>query len=729
MPGLRVVVGSILAYQSSSTPGEMATSARARQARRGKRRRIIERPRLFALLDESPARVRTLIAAAGYGKTTLAHQWVRRDERRYAWFTARRSSTDVAALALGVARASAGLFPSCDARLREHLRAVPNPGEHVDVLADILGEELEAWGRGDWLVIDEYNELAASADAEQFVAELVASCPIQVLIASRQRPSWISGRSILYGEILELNQTALAMDTREAAEVLSRSSRSASGLVALANGWPAVIALAAVSSAELEADVDVPDSLYRFFAEEVFDSLGELVREGLATLAVAPVLDRELAAELLGDERAEEVCFAALDVGILEERDDHLDLHPLARSFLEEWAAPRPGEQERVVAAASTCLRRFEARRDWDAAFDVIARRGPPTELGGLVTQALDELLETARLSTIESWCDFAADADEAHPIFDIARAEVALRHGRHAEAQSFAEAAAAADEPSLTFRGLAVAGRAAHLASREEDGLELFKRAEAAATSDAERRDALWGQVMCEIELERPEAATTLSQLRASVAIADGREVVRSAAHDLDYQVKFGSSLDSVEAEVAYELVDRVSDTLVRTAFRNVYSHALVLCARYAEALGISHVLLDDARSHRIDFAIPYALCSAAMASAGLREWSKARAYLDEATLTARGTRNAYAEQLCYAARVRMLAAARQAPHRAHGRVASSPRIACSNSRRGIGLAGSCARLRRTAPRSSTAHRGVRGSTSALEPASSARDRCRRSP
>ena len=490
----------------------MATTARARQARRGKRRRIIERPRLFALLDESPARVRTLVAAAGYGKTTLAYQWVRREERRSAWFTARRSSTDVAALALGVAHAASRIFPGCDARLREHLRAVPNPGEHVDVLADILGEELEAWGQGDWLVIDEYNELTASADAEQFVAELVASCPVQVLIASRQRPAWISGRSILYGEILELNQTALAMDTNEAAEVLSQSSRSASGLVALANGWPAVIALAAVSSAELEADVDVPDSLYRFFAEEVFNSLGELVREGLATLAVAPVLDRELASELLGEERAEEVCFAALDVGILEERDDALELHPLARSFLEEWAAPRPGEPERAAAAGATCLRRYEARCDWDAAFDVIARRGLASELEGLVTGALDELLETARLPTIESWCDFAADADQACPIFDIARAEVALRHGRHAEAQSFAEAAATAGDPQLEVRGLGVAGRAAHLASREEEGLELFKRAEAAATTDSERRDALWGQVMCEIELERPEAADRLS-------------------------------------------------------------------------------------------------------------------------------------------------------------------------------------------------------------------------
>ena len=71
---------------------------------------------------------------------------------------------------------------------------------------------------------------------------------------------------------------------------------SAAGLVAVANGWPAVIGLAGVSNVELEDSEQLPESLYRFFAEEVFASLDDDVKAGLATLAVAPVLDRELAA-------------------------------------------------------------------------------------------------------------------------------------------------------------------------------------------------------------------------------------------------------------------------------------------------------------------------------------------------------------------------------------------------------------------------------------------------
>ncbi len=41
----------------------------------------------------------------------------------------------------------------------------------------------------------------------------------------------------------------------------------------LRTGWPAVIGLASVSSAEIEAGEQVPESLYRFFADEVFAAL------------------------------------------------------------------------------------------------------------------------------------------------------------------------------------------------------------------------------------------------------------------------------------------------------------------------------------------------------------------------------------------------------------------------------------------------------------------------
>jgi ATP/maltotriose-dependent transcriptional regulator MalT len=608
---------------------------------------------VLTLLDESTARVKTLVAPAGYGKTTAAEQWVAKAGRRGVWYRARRASTDVAGLALGVARACSEIVGGCDERLREHLRAVPSSGAHVALLAEILGEDLADWPSEAWLVLDEYQELARSSEAEHFVAELVAACPVQLLIATRQRPAWVTARGILYGEVLELTQFALAMDNREAAEVLGdRTGPSASGLVALANGWPAVIGLASVSSAEIDGEDPVPESLYRFFAEEVFDALGSGVREGLAALAVAPLLDRELAGELLGEDHVDSVCAAALDVGILEERGPQLELHPLARSFLDGRSGHPLAEPE---AKVGICLRRYRARRDWDAAFDLVSRRGLERELEPLLRDALDDLLSSARLSTIEDWCALATSFGINAPIVSVARAEISLRQGRHSEAQSFAESAAA-EASDVSFRALSVAGRAAHLASREQEALALYKRAEAAAATETNRRDALWGQLICAAELELPEATATLGRLSAGVRASDPRDAVRAAAYTLMYQLRM-ASLDLTEADTAIEFLGTIDDPLVKSAFQSAYANALALSARYDEALQVAATLIDTAQRYRLDFALPYGHCWAGLAHTGLRQWSRARACLLDGARAAQDSGNLHAEQNCYSAVVRCLA------------------------------------------------------------------------
>ena len=618
------------------------------------KRRIIERPRLFALLDDSKARVRTLIAPAGYGKSTLAEQWVHRSDRRGAWFTARSSSTDVAALALGLARSAATIVPGCDARLREYLRAVPAPADNVGVLAEILGEDLASWPTDAWLVIDDYHEVAQEPKSEQFVDSLIDAAPIQCLIASRQRPSWVSTKRILYGGLLELSKTALAMDNHEAAEVLlARTEASASGLVALANGWPAVIGLASVSSAEIESDVEqLPESLYRFFAEEVFSALGDEVQQGLTTLSVAPVLDRDLVHELLGADSAERIAAAALDVGILVERGAQLELHPLARAFLADRSYQfglRP-----AAGASTACLTYYRARSEWDAAFEIAARGGEPGELTALLSHALDELLDGGRVSTVRNWVDVAATKGFTAPIFALARGEVMLRSGRHIEAIAHAEMAARCD-PTLAYRALSVAGRAAHVASREDEALELYRRAHDVASNDAERRDALWGQLVCLIELESDAATEAFEALKGTVRRAEIRDVLQCATYGLSYQANLGS-LDLADADDAALLLASVSDPLLVSAFQSMYGVTLCLAARYKDALEVATAFMATIDRYRFDFAAPYASATAALASAGLRRWSDANAYSRKAVDLARHNRDGHAWQLCSSVLMRVL-------------------------------------------------------------------------
>ena len=240
-----------------------------------------------------------------------------------------------------------------------------------------------------------------------------------MLIASRSRPSWVAGRHILYGEVLEITQTALAMSVDEVEEVFGgRHAELTPGLLAIADGWPAVIGLASVADATPAADVDMPEALYEFFADEVYRALELPVRTGLAILGALPLFDRELAAELLGAERAETVCGEALTLGVLDERDGRLELHPLAATFLEARARRDAGEElDRVAPAALAAYRR---RREWDAAFDVVDRFGMDAELEPLVAESLDELLNAGRLTTLETWCELGQDRGVGSPLMGL---------------------------------------------------------------------------------------------------------------------------------------------------------------------------------------------------------------------------------------------------------------------------------------------------------------------
>jgi DNA-binding NarL/FixJ family response regulator len=217
------------------------------------------------------------------------------------------------------------------------------------------------------------------------------------------------------------------------------------------------------------------------------------------------------------------------------------------------------------------------------------------------------------------------------------------------------AEAAAGA-APEFAFRALSVAGRAAHLASREEEALELYRQAEAAASTDSERRDATWGQLICAVELEMPDAGETLRMLDASVQLSDAREIVRSATCGLSYQVKLGT-LDLTDADVAAELLDSISDPLLVSSFQSTYSAVLGLVARYEEAQSVAAAFIATIRQYRLDFARPYALCAAALAAAGLRQWTHADSYAREAIRIARASRDAHAQQLCASQQMRVLA------------------------------------------------------------------------
>src|SRR3954451_12006038 len=127
---------------------------------------IIKRPRLTRILDETDARIILLCAPAGYGKTTLAREWVATRKEPVLWYSGGPAMADVAALAVDLAE----LFAGDDSDVVERVRFLAARGEEPRVLAKALAQTA---AKDDALVvIDDYHHVGSSGDSDCLFAEL-----------------------------------------------------------------------------------------------------------------------------------------------------------------------------------------------------------------------------------------------------------------------------------------------------------------------------------------------------------------------------------------------------------------------------------------------------------------------------------------------------------------------------------------------------------------------------
>lgn len=275
-----------------------------------------------------------------------------------------------------------------------------------------------------------------------------------------------------------------------------------------------------------------------------------------------------------------------------------------------------------------------------------------------LFADALDELLNTARLATIATWIVRAETKHLSSSTIQVARAEIALRDGKHLRAQTLAQEAItmAGERRAATCRAAMTAGRAAHAGSREESALEFYRLAKETAETLAMKQEALWGELMCASALELSDAHELLELLEISSSSSDAYKLVRMADKKLGMDFRFGAIRHLADARRVEELVGHVADPFVRCSFRCALSCALNLSSLYSEGLKQASLLLNDATEYRIDLALPYAYSMRAAALAGTGHYRAAHDALDAASRESQRCHDEFGIQSVYASRMRIL-------------------------------------------------------------------------
>jgi LuxR family maltose regulon positive regulatory protein len=608
-------------------------------------RRIIERPRLTRLLTESESRVMLLVAPAGYGKTTLAREWLR--DRKHAWYQATPASSDVAALALGLARTGRLVLPRVGEQLRGRLKTLGDVAAEAESLATDLASDFSDWPSEARMVIDDYQLLADNAAAEIFVKTFATATEIPLLITSRARPTWVSAKSLLYGEVVELGRNVLAMTHDEAAEALSRTHAEIPGLVNLAEGWPAVIGLAALVRHPLQetGSDEVPETLHEYFAEELYHAIDPDARWRVAILSVASDIDENIAKALFNGE-GPAVIEEAYEGGFLTRTAKAYEMHPLVRQYLR--LKLREFGLNEVRHAAHVIANVYADGKRWDEAASVATEFELIDVQLRVLTEALDVVLSDGRLATLERWLDAARLGAPASPIVRMADIEVDFRTGNWGSAAGKAAQLARTIPPDqpLASRVYLRAGQMAHLDDRQQEALDLLTAAKSEARASQDLRNALWSRflTLCDLE-KRDEAEAALREVE-DLPPQTSDDLLRASHGRLQFAIRWGplvQTLNSVAASL--ELVEQSADPLVRTGFLQSYGSALGLTARYDEARRIADWQLEEAERYRLEWVVPHALEMRAIAQTGTRDFDGAMKTLARAQRLAQDQGNIHTQ------------------------------------------------------------------------------------
>jgi LuxR family maltose regulon positive regulatory protein len=585
---------------------------------------IIERPRLIARLAEGGgARVSVLAAPAGYGKTTLARQWSQRQKGPVAWYRTTRASGDVALLAVQLDALLAGAAPE-----------LPREPEKVATIASVnpspqpLGRAiLRTFGplSGDVLLVVDEWEAAGTPEAEELLSMLVEGLDIRFLITTRARPEWFTPRLEVYGEGLEIGVDELAMTDAEAARVVAAVGAVAgrARLMRTADGWPAVLGLAAMSG-----DVDFTSSsllsrkLYDFLASELLASAAEETRDALMLLAVANITDVALARAVLG-RRADDLIEEGVARGLVALTEGRLlSLHPLLRELLIRRFEGADAETRNKQLSQARGL--FERRR-WDEALSVAEVARDEAFATDAIEAALDDLLAAGRTSSLERWVAAARSAGAKGGLIDYAESEARLRGDELDRAMALAKQAASSLDGDLAARAHLVASRSAHLEDIWQLAEEHSESAIVLATTHETREAALAMRFLAGLGWESPDLRSRLDQFKHS-ARSGVQKTLRSAGGNLSLAELEGGIEQAIgEARRALSLADEANDPITHTGLLSVYSYALILTCRYDESLKQSEALLRVAENSGLEFPIPTAQLLRAKALTGLGKFAPA--------------------------------------------------------------------------------------------------------
>lgn len=323
---------------------------------------ILDRPHLTEKLEkdlqaqEGLARQLTLISApAGFGKTTLARNWLVGKENRSAWYTLDHGDNERQRFWFYLVSALASVEPNLGRGTIEILRSSAlgddKSMDSATLLAPLLNE-IFTLEKPLYLVIDDYH-LINSSIIHQDMIFFIENLPpyAHLIVTSRSEPPWPLARWRARGKMAEARQKHLRFSREETIMFfkgrpgLLLSTDQIRTLHEKTEGWITGLQLAAISLADSSDPRNFIDNfagshrhVFHFLSEEVFLRQSKEMQKFLLYTSILKhfcaslcqsVTGRKDSAELLAELEIKNLFLIALD-----EKNTWYRYHPLFADLL-----------------------------------------------------------------------------------------------------------------------------------------------------------------------------------------------------------------------------------------------------------------------------------------------------------------------------------------------------------------------------------------------------------
>jgi LuxR family maltose regulon positive regulatory protein len=419
-------------------------------------------------------------APAGYGKTTLATQWLASDRRAVGWYSIDEADNDpvVFMTYLAAALTACGAEPA--------LNTVG--GSTAASLKAMVAEVVRAFSTVPApavLVLDNVH-LLRNRTALRALTELLAQVPpgSQIAVLTRNARGLPIADLEADGDVVQVGEAELRLNDAEAAALVSSAglhlaSDELRALNERCEGWPTGLYLMALAGKpgldkprlDADAGVGVDRFIKDYFRVELLDEIHPDDREFLlGAAAVDPVTARLCNAMLERKDsaaRLDGLARANLFISTVEGDERWYRIHVLLREMLQaELELRSPG---RLAALRRRAAAWHIANRDTESAIECSIAAEDLNTAAGLIATAAHETWWSGRTETVSRWL---TKIDEprvlaANPAAAVVGAALMANGGRPQMAERWARSALAAPPDTVMTDGSA--------ASAWQDNLRAF--------------------------------------------------------------------------------------------------------------------------------------------------------------------------------------------------------------------------------------------------------------